>query len=145
MLKMKIQRIQKNCSRTHHTFAKCLKNNARFRVAHIHIMANCFIATNAAIDITFTFISFVHSFFSPSSFHSLYPLDYCFVIITKMMAIFIVYERKLKNPRNSYGPMLCSHYIIILHILYSQTILNIHRWLLQMYNTFCWGRNFILW
>lgn len=62
----------------------------------------------------------VHSFLSlsPSSFHLLYPLDYCFVITTKLMAIFIAYERKLKNPRNSYVPMLCSHYIIIPYIIY---------------------------
>lgn len=100
---------------TQHTqrhIRKMPQEQCEFRVAHIHIMANYFIATNAAaaaIDITFTFS---RSFFSPSSFHSLYPLDYCFVITTEMMAIFIVYERKLKNPRNSYGPMLCSHYII---------------------------------
>lgn len=37
---------------------KMPQEQCEFRVAHIHIMANYFIATNAAIDITFTFIRF---------------------------------------------------------------------------------------
>lgn len=115
---MKIQRVQKKFSvRSHHTFAKCLKNNASSEWLIFILWLKLFYRYKCCYRNNIYVHSFLHSFLtlahSPSSFHLLYPFDYCFVITTKMMAIFIAYERKLKNLRNSYVPMLCSHYIII--------------------------------